>query len=84
MATPIHSAAAAAPLRAPPSALIDAMNALRRVAQSIDAWLDARERAAADRDLLARMSDRELKDIGIDRGSASAVAEGAWKRDYPW
>jgi uncharacterized protein YjiS (DUF1127 family) len=29
------------------------------------------------------MSDRELIDIGIPRGSVHAVAERAWLRDYP-
>jgi uncharacterized protein YjiS (DUF1127 family) len=29
------------------------------------------------------MSDRELMDIGIPRGSLHAVAERAWLREYP-
>ena len=58
------------------------MNTLRRLSASIACWLEARQRAAADRDALAQMTDRELKDIGIDRASASVVADRLWMRDY--
>jgi uncharacterized protein YjiS (DUF1127 family) len=85
MTAPIHHHAATAFLFRPmPSALIEAMNGIRGVARRIDAWLEARERAAADRDILARMSDRELLDIGLDRASAAAVADGSRMRDYPY
>jgi uncharacterized protein YjiS (DUF1127 family) len=40
-----------------------------------------RERTAADRDTLARMNDRELHDIGLDRGTLKSVADGTWRRD---
>jgi len=48
-----------------------------------EAWHQRTRRAAADREALAHMSDRELIDIGIPRGSVHAVAERAWLRDYP-
>lgn len=74
-------ASTSAPLQALSCALIKAENALRGVARRIGAWLKVRARAATDRDALAGMSDRELHDIGLDRGSLSAVADGAWRRD---
>ena len=61
----------------------DAWRALRPLLQQLAAWHQRRLRAAADRDVLANMSDRELIDIGIPRGSVHAVAERAWLRDYP-
>jgi uncharacterized protein YjiS (DUF1127 family) len=48
----------------------------------IDAWLAARFRAAQDRAALAQMSDRELHDIGISRGSVEPIASGTWLRDH--
>ena len=63
------------------AALPEASNALRRVAERFAIWLEARRRVAADRSTLARMSDRELLDLGLDRSSLNAVAEGAWRRD---
>jgi uncharacterized protein YjiS (DUF1127 family) len=47
----------------------------------LHAWLDARKRAADDGAALATMSERELRDIGIDRASIDAVASGRWTRD---
>ena len=70
------------PPQSPSSALIDVMNALHGLAQRIDAWLATRERAAQDRDTLARMSDRELLDIGLGRGTLKSIADGARVRDY--
>jgi uncharacterized protein YjiS (DUF1127 family) len=82
MTTPIQPPAATSVLLLPlSSALIGVMSALRVLAQRIDAWLATRARAAADRGMLARMSDRELLDIGIDRGSLNSVADGTWRRD---
>lgn len=43
-------------------------------------WLDTRQRGAGDRTILAAMSDRELRDIGIERASVNAVADGLWMR----
>ena len=37
-------------------------------AQKLDAWLEARRLAADARRDLSEMSDRELRDIGLDRG----------------
>ena len=36
---------------------------------------------AKDRDDLAAMSDRELLDIGLSRGSTDVAASGGWSRD---
>jgi uncharacterized protein YjiS (DUF1127 family) len=83
MSTSSPSTAAAAPLPRSPAALAAALCALRTFVQRADAWLAARKRAREDRRTLAAMSDRELRDIGIDRGSVAAVADGAWTRDYP-
>ena len=72
------------PLQRLSSALSDMIGSLRGFAQKIDAWLEMRKRAAADRDTLARMNDRELHDIGLARGTLKSVADGAWRRDYPY
>ena len=68
---------ATATLPCPPSS---AVGTLRSIARRIDAWLKIRRRAAEDRDTLAGMSDRDLRDIGIVRASVNAVAEGTWVR----
>jgi uncharacterized protein YjiS (DUF1127 family) len=83
MSTPIHPAPTATAMPRLPSAFIEAIRALRALAQRVDAWLEARKRAREDRYALAGMSDRELLDIGIDRGSVSDVADGTWTREYP-
>jgi uncharacterized protein YjiS (DUF1127 family) len=57
--------------------------AWRSLAGRVAAWLAQRRRAADDLDALARMSERELHDIGISRGSLRAIAAGAWPRDRP-
>ena len=54
--------------------------AVQRIAGRAFAWLRARRRAEQDRALLARMSDRELRDIGIERADIAAVADGCWMR----
>ena len=53
-------------------ALVAALASLRRLARGVGTWLEARRRAAADRDALSAMSERELRDIGFDRASGSA------------
>jgi uncharacterized protein YjiS (DUF1127 family) len=63
--------------------LCDAGRVLRALLRHAEAWHRGRRRAAADREALANMSDRELIDIGIPRGSVHAVTERAWLRDYP-
>jgi uncharacterized protein YjiS (DUF1127 family) len=42
---------------------------LRAFVHAVRAWLAARRRDADDRAAFARMSERELRDIGVDRGS---------------
>lgn len=71
-------AATIAPWSATLRNLIDAW---RAIARRIDAWSAARARVASDREILANMSDRELLDIGLERGLARAAAEGRWTRD---
>lgn len=71
-------AATIAPWSATLRNLIDA---LRAIARGMDAWSAARARVATDREILANMSDRELLDIGLERGVARAAAEGRWTRD---
>jgi uncharacterized protein YjiS (DUF1127 family) len=83
LSAPTHHAGTATGL-APRSGAPDATtSALRAIADRIRTWLEMRERASADRDSLANMSDRELLDIGLDRASANAVADGLWMRDRP-
>jgi uncharacterized protein YjiS (DUF1127 family) len=55
---------------------------LRTLGERLDAWLATRRRAVEDRDVLAGMSDRELRDIGVSRASIDPIAEGTWMR-YP-
>jgi len=55
--------------------------AARRTAAGLDRWIARRRRTAADLAILAGMSDRELADIGIQRGSVAAIAAGTWLRD---
>lgn len=57
--------------------------AWRSLARRFAAWLAHRKRAADDFDTLARMSERELHDIGISRGSLRTIATAAWTRDDP-
>ena len=64
-------------------AAVAAAEALHALALRVDTWLAARRRAAADRQALANMSDRDLSDIGVVRASVDAIADGAWMRDWP-
>jgi len=50
-------------------------------ARAVETWLAARRRASQDLDDLASMSDRELCDIGLNRASVDAAANGGWTRD---
>ena len=85
MNTTMHPPIAAAnPPRPVQSQFSDAIHALLAIARSIDAWLAARQRAAQDLDALASMSDRELRDIGMNRASTHFVALGGRIRDYPF
>ena len=84
MSTPMHASTTLASPSGPfTSAFSVAMNTWRHLALAIDSWLAARKRIAEDRDSLARMSDRELVDIGINRASVDFVAHGGGTRDYP-
>jgi uncharacterized protein YjiS (DUF1127 family) len=74
-----HPAALA--LEALARALAAAARAARHTAAGLDRWIAQRRRAAHDLTILAGMSDRELADIGIGRGSVTAAASGAWQRD---
>lgn len=53
---------------------------LARSAQRMDAWLVARAKARDDSLLLDAMSERELRDIGID---PARVHPAPWTRDWP-
>ena len=82
MRTAIQRAPAAtigAPWSSP--GLRNLLHAWHAIVRRVDAWSAARARVAADREILANMSDRELLDIGIERGIAHTVAEGRWTRD---
>ena len=53
---------------------------LNAAAQKLDAWLEARRLAAAAQRDLSEMSDRELRDIGLDRADIGAVVKGGSPR----
>ena len=53
------------------------------LARRLDGWLAQRRHAADDLDALARMSERELRDIGLSRGRIPGVAGGESARDVP-
>ena len=56
-------------------------DALHRSAQRLDAWLAARAKSSDDRDALRAMSERELRDIGLDPARVHGPAE-PWLRDW--
>jgi uncharacterized protein YjiS (DUF1127 family) len=49
-------------------------------AQKLDAWLETRRLAADARRDLSDMSDRELRDIGLDRSDIAVIARGGSPR----
>jgi len=49
-------------------------------AQRLDAWLETRRLAADARRDLSEMSDRELRDIGLDRSDIATIARGGSPR----
>jgi len=59
------------------AAMAVAARRLRAAAKSLDAWLERRRIAAAALRDLGRMSERELKDIGLTRVDVQRVAWGA-------
>ena len=75
-------------IRHPEAALLHELAVLLRksagkvsvAAHDLDAWLEARRLAAAARRDLAEMSDRELRDIGLDRADIGAVVYGGSPR----
>jgi uncharacterized protein YjiS (DUF1127 family) len=56
----------------------------RGMLHTITAWFQARGQVAGDRDALARMSDRELCDIGLDCMSRRYAADRAFVRTLPY
>jgi uncharacterized protein YjiS (DUF1127 family) len=85
MSAPTHSPVATATPPSPlPAVFSDAMKALHEFARTLDSWLAKRQRVAQDLDALASMSDRELRDIGMNRASTNFVALGGRIRDYPF
>jgi uncharacterized protein YjiS (DUF1127 family) len=64
------------------SGLVACAAAVRRNAQRLNAWTLARDKAADDHYALLAMSERELRDIGIDASQIRAVTKGDWVRDW--
>lgn len=54
---------------------------LGRTGERLDAWLRARAKARDDSVALLAMSERELKDIGIDPARIG-VGPDTWRRDW--
>ncbi len=75
MSTPMYSTASAGPPPRLGSALSEAIRMLRVAAQRVGAWRTAKKRAAEDREALANMSARQLRDIGISRAVASTLVD---------
>ena len=59
------------------------LRVVRSVLSRVNDWLESRQRAYDDDVALAQLSDRDLHDIGLDRGFVSAVARGRWSWDGP-
>jgi len=56
---------------------------LRSAIQRLAAWRTARRRAAQERDALANMSARQLRDIGIAQwGTNDVIRETPWIGDF--
>ena len=52
---------------------------LQRTARRLDAWLAARSKAREDAQSLEAMTDRELRDIGID---PARIHPAPWAKDW--
>ncbi|MFO1311138.1 MAG: hypothetical protein U1F41_03635 [Burkholderiales bacterium] len=66
---------------APAAALIAGLGLwLVRTSRTLDAWLASRAKARDDSLALESMSERELRDIGIDPGR---IRPAEWTRDWP-
>lgn len=61
--------------------LRDGAVALHTALTRVGAWLAARHRAAADRAVLAGMSERELRDIGMHAAALARNGEAGWRDD---
>lgn len=62
------------------AALHVAARSLAGFARRFDTWRTRRERVARDREMLALMSERDLRDIGVSAGYRDDVAAGRWTR----
>jgi len=60
--------------------LVAGARGVRRAAHRLDAWLEARRHSADARAALSEMSDRELRDIGLDRADIREVVKGGSPR----
>jgi len=65
--------------RAPSALLWRAGTWLHLWARALDRWLAARDKARDDAYALEAMSDRELRDIGLDPGR---INNAQWPRDW--
>jgi len=63
------------------AAMLNASRRVRAAAKWLDAWLERREVAAAALHDFGKMSDRDLKDIGLTRTDVHRVAWGASDRN---
>ena len=61
---------------APAAAIAFAGDALHGLARRLAAWLAARAKSIADSEALMAMSERELRDIGLDPASIHGGAHG--------
>ena len=73
--------ALAAFLRALAEVLLSASQELRGLARRVEKSLAAREEKRVALEQLGEMSDRELRDIGLDRANIRAAAGGTFRRD---
>ena len=64
---------------APAAFLSKAGTWLHGAARALDTWLAARTKSREDARALELMSDRELRDIGLDPGR---INNGRWERDW--
>jgi uncharacterized protein YjiS (DUF1127 family) len=64
---------------APAAFLWKAGTWLHLSARALDSWLGARAKARDDAQTLEAMSDRELRDIGLDPGR---INNAQWPRDW--
>jgi uncharacterized protein YjiS (DUF1127 family) len=64
---------------APAAFLWKARTRLHWAARALDTWLGARAKSREDALALELMSDRELRDIGLDPGR---INNARWERDW--